>query len=124
VNGVYGQKFNGQGLFQWGATGLVIVPLGSDTQSFVENVSLGTGSLVVWNDSPAYGMDTLQAIRLDGQGNVTCGPVAVSSAPATKYGLSIDITQAHMTAVAWADNRIGNNSIYIQNIQPDCALGR
>lgn len=124
VNGVYGQKFNGQGVSEWGSTGLVLVPLGTDQQSFVENVPLGTGSLVLWVDAPGYGMGTMQAAKLDGKGNVMCGPVAVSSAPANKYGLSVDITNHNLTAVAWADDRIGNNSIYIQDVQPDCTLGR
>jgi hypothetical protein len=124
VFGVYGQKFNGEGVSQWGSTGLVIVPLGTDQQSFVENVALGSGSMVMWVDAPGYGEGTLQAARLDGKGNVVCGPVAVSSAPANKYGLSVGITNANLTAVAWADDRIGNNSIYIQNIHPDCSLGK
>jgi len=33
LNGVYGQKFNATGAPQWGADGLVIVPLGNDQQN-------------------------------------------------------------------------------------------
>ena len=123
TNGVSGQKFDGTGTSLWSSTGLVIVPLGSDTQTFVENVQIGTGALVFWVDSPAYGQDTMQAIKLDGSGNVICAQFPVSSAPASKYGLSDKIARSGLAAVAWADDRIGNNSIYIQNVNPNCTLG-
>ena len=123
VNGVYGQKFNGAGASEWSATGLVLIPLGSDTQTFVENVQIGTGAMVLWVDSPGYGLSTMQAAKLDGKGNVLCPPFAVSSAPANKYGLSVATARSGLTAVAWTDDRIGNNSIYIQNVNPNCSLG-
>ena len=87
-NGVYGQKFDGQGNSAWGATGLVLVPLGTDSQIFVENVQIGTGAMVFWVDSPAYGMATMQATRLGGNGSTVCAQFPVSSAPSNKYGLS------------------------------------
>ena len=52
-NGVSGQKFNAAGARQWTDTGLVIVPLGSDSQIWVENVQIGTGALVFWFDHRA-----------------------------------------------------------------------
>ena len=79
--------------------------------------------MVFWVDSSAYGQDTMQATRLDGNGTVICAQFPVSSAPATKYGLSDKIARSGLAAVAWADDRIGNNSIYIQNVNPDCTLG-
>jgi hypothetical protein len=123
VNGVYGQKFNGQGASQWSPTGVVLVPLGSDTQTFVETAQIGTGVMVLWVDSPGYGMSTMQAAKLDGNGKVLCAEFPVSSAPANKYGLSVATARSGLTAVAWTDDRIGNNSIYIQNVNSDCSLG-
>lgn len=124
VNGVYGQKFDGQGNSAWSPTGLVLVPLGSDSQTFVENVQTGTGALVFWVDSPGYGLSTMQATRLNGKGKVTCAQFPVSSAPANKYGLSDTTARSGMMAVAWADDRIGNNGIYIQNVNSNCSLGQ
>jgi hypothetical protein len=124
LNGVYGQKFDGQGHAQWGSTGLVIVPLGVNTQTFVESVPAGGGALLFWVDSPGYGMDTIQAIELNGHGNTVCPQFAISTAPATKFGLSVATAPSGLSAVAWADDRIGNNSIYIQNVNPDCSLGK
>jgi len=124
VNGVYGQKFDSQGNSVWSPTGLVLVPLGSDSQIFVENVQTGTGVMVFWVDSPAYGMSTMQATKLGGNGNTLCAQFPVSSAPANKYGLSYTTARSGMMAVAWADDRIGNNGIYIQNINANCTLGQ
>ncbi len=49
-NGVFAQKFDGKGNAQWTSTGLVIVPLGVNTQTFVESVQAGSGALIfkVW----------------------------------------------------------------------------
>ncbi len=123
-NGVAGQKFDGQGNSLWKPTGLVLIPLGTDTQTFVRNVQSGTGALVFWVDSPGYGMSTMQAAKLAGSGKVTCAPFAVSSAPSDKYGLSLNTAPSGLAAVAWTDDRIGNNAIYIQNVNPDCSLGQ
>jgi len=122
-NGVAGQKFDGQGNSLWKPTGLVLIPLGTDTQTFVKNVQVGNGPMVFWVDSPGYGMSFMQAAKLAGNGKVTCAPFSVSSAPANKYGLSLDTAPSGLSAVAWTDDRIGNNSIYIQNVNPDCSLG-
>ena len=101
----------------------MLIPLGTDTQTFVENVQSGTGALVLWVDSPGYGLSTMQGELLAGDGTTTCAPFAVSSAPADKYGLSVDMASSGLTAVAWTDDRIGNNAIYIQNVNADCTLG-
>ncbi len=53
LNGVYGQKFDPAGAAQWGANGLEIVPLGSDSQIFVTTVPSGTGALTFWKTSRA-----------------------------------------------------------------------
>ena len=122
-NGVYGQKFDGQGNSRWGATGVTLVALGTDTQTFVSNVQSGTGALVFWVDSPGYGMSTMRATKIESSGNTVCAPFPVSSVPSNKYGLSYATARSGLTAVAWADDRIGNNAIYIQNINANCTLG-
>ena len=123
-NGVYGQKLNGKGALEWGAAGLAIVPLGVDQQIFVESVQIDSGALVFWVDQAGYGDATIQAARLSGQGKLTCAQFPVSSVPANKARLAADITSAGLAAVAFEDDRIGNNAIYIQNVNPDCSLGQ
>ena len=124
TNGVSGQKFNSTGARQWGQTGLTIVPLGSASQIFVENVQVGTGALVFWVDQPSFTSSTIQATKLDGTGATVCAQFPVSTTPVTPFGLVAGITKSGIAALAWADSRIGNNAIYIQNVNPDCTLGQ
>jgi hypothetical protein len=128
-NGVYGQKFDGIGTRKWGDSGLVVVPLGADQQIFVQNVQIGAGALAFWVDQPALGSATIQATRLNRQGQVVCQqfPVSsppVSSLPGTTARLSTGMVSSGLAAVGWQDARRGNNSIYIQNVNRDCSLGQ
>jgi len=122
-NGVSGQKFNSAGARQWTDTGVVIVPLGPDTQTWVENVQIGSGALVFWVDSPGFGQGTMYAAKLDGAGNFLCSQFGVSTASADKFRLSAGIASSGLSAVAWEDDRNGENDIYIQNVNADCTLG-
>jgi hypothetical protein len=123
LNGVYGQKFNTAGAAEWGADGLVIVPLGSDQQIFVQTVPVGTGALVFWVDQQSFGSSTLQAARLDDSGATVCPQFPVSSVLSDKSRLVAAISASGTAAVAFEDDRVGNNGIYIQNVNPDCSLG-
>lgn len=122
-NGVYGQKFNSTGVQQWGTGGLPIVPLGTDQQIFVQTVQIGTGALTFWVDQQSYGSATIQAIRLAGNGSTICPQFPVSSVLSNKSRLAAAISVEEVAAVAFEDDRIGNNGIYIQNVNPNCSLG-
>jgi hypothetical protein len=122
-NGVSGQKFNSAGAPQWGADGLTIIPLGTDQQFFIETVPVGSGALTFWVDQQSFGSATLQAIELDGSGATVCPQFPVSSVPSNKSRPVAAINSAGMTAIAFEDDRIGNNGIYIQNVNPNCSLG-
>ncbi len=123
LNGVSGQKFNSAGARQWTDNGLTIVPLGSDSQIFVQNVQIGTGALVFWFDQPGFGSGTIQAIKLDGTGSTVCTQFPVSSASSNKGRLAAGIASSGLAALTWEDQRNGENDIYIQNVNPDCTLG-
>jgi hypothetical protein len=124
TNGVSGQKFDGTGTRKWGSTGKTIVPLGSDSQIFVQNVQIGSGALVFWVDQPSFTSSTIQATRVNGSGATVCAQFTVSTTPVTPFGLVAGINDANIAALTWADSRIGNNGIYIQNVNPDCTLGQ
>jgi len=123
-NGVYGQKFDSTGTAQWGSDGLVIVPLGSDSQIFVSTVPSGTGALTFWVDQPSFGSGTIEAIKLDAGGATVCPQFAVSSVSSDKSRLVAAQSTGGITALAFEDDRIGNNGIYIQNVNADCSLGK
>jgi hypothetical protein len=124
LNGVYAQKFNSKGARLWGQTGLAIVPLGTDSQIFVESVQIASGALVFWVDQTLSGTGTIQATRLNDRGQVVCAQFPISTTPASRFGLVAGIAPSELSALAWADNRIGNNAIYIQNVNRDCSLGQ
>ncbi len=122
--GVSGQKFDSAGAPQWGANGRIIVPLGNDAQIFVTTVPRASGALTFWVDQPAYGAATMQAIALNGNGAAICPQFPVSTTPSNKGGLRAAVSSTGITAVAFSDDRIGNNGIYIQNVNRDCSLGK
>ena len=121
--GVWGQKFNSAGTRQWSDAGLVIKPLSSNSEDWVENVQTGTGALVYWVDSPGFGSGTIQAIKLDGNGATVCPQFPVSTTSANKSRLSAGIAPSGLSALAWEDDRNGENDIFAQNVNPDCTLG-
>jgi hypothetical protein len=123
LNGVYGQKFDSTGAQQWGLDGLVIVPLGSDEQLFVQSVQTGTGAQVFWVDEPNFDQDTMNSVRLDGSGNQVCPQFPVSSVVSGKSRLAAGIGPSGLSAIVWQDDRTGNNNIYLQNVNNDCSLG-
>jgi len=124
LKGVSGQKFNSSGARQWGDSGIALVPLGTDQQIFVQTVQIGTGALVYWVDEVSFGSDTIQAARLDGQGTAVCPQFPVSSLPSSKSRLFAAIAPSALSAGVFEDDRIGNNGIYIQNVNQDCTLGQ
>lgn len=124
LNGVYGQKFNSAGSPQWGADGLSIVPLGADQQIFVQTVPIGSGALIFWVDQQGFGSSTIQAARIAGNGSIGCPQFPVSSFPSNKSRLAAAISPSGVAALAFEDDRIGNNGIYIQNVNPNCSLGQ
>lgn len=123
-NGIYAQKFDPAGARQWGDTGLVIVPLGTDSQIFTQTVQIGTGALAFWFDQPGFGSGTIQAVKLDATGSFVCPQFPVSTASADKSRLFAGIASSGLAALAWEDDRNGENDIFIQNVNPDCSLGQ
>ncbi len=123
MSGVSGQKFNSAGARQWGDSGLTIAPMNDNTRDFITNVQIGTGALVFWNDSPGFGSGTIQATKLDGTGATVCAQFGVSTASSDKARLAAGLASSGLAALAWEDDRNGENDIYVQNVNPDCTLG-
>jgi len=75
-------------------------------------------------DMQSYGSSTIQATRLNDAGATVCAQFPVSSLPSDKSRLAAAIAPRSIAAVAFEDDRTGNNGIYIQNVNPDCSLGQ
>ena len=124
-NGIYAQKFGPTGARRWGQTGLVVVPLGTDSEILPSNVQVGSGALGFWIDMKGFGNASIQAARLEDDGQVKCAQFPVSTAMSNKGRPVADIvTATGLAAIAFEDDRIGNNGIYIQNVNRDCSLGQ
>jgi hypothetical protein len=125
VYGISAQKFDSKGARRWGQTGLVIVPLGADSQILPSNVQVGAGALVFWIDQQVTGKGTLQTVRLEDSGKVKCTQFPVATAQSAKGRPAADIvTASGLAALAFEDDRLGSNGIYIQNVNRDCSLGQ
>jgi hypothetical protein len=125
VNGIYAQKFGPKGGRRWGQTGLVIVPLGADSEILPSNVQVGDGALMFWIDVKSFGNASIQAARLQDSGELKCAQFPVSTAMSNKGRPAAGIvTATGLAAIAFEDDRIGNNGIYIQNVNRDCSLGQ
>ncbi len=124
MNGISAQKFGPTGIRRWGPTGKVIVPLGSDSQISPTNVQVGAGMLAFWIDMANFGNATIQATRLTVDGSVKCAQFPVSTAMSNKGRPVGGIVPAtSLSALAFEDDRLGSNGIYIQNVNNDCSLG-
>jgi hypothetical protein len=124
LNGIYAQKFGPKGGRLWGQTGLVIVPLGADQEILPTNVQIGSGALAFWIDMVGYGNASIQATRLMGNGQVKCAQFPVSTPESNKGRPVADIVRATgLSAIAFEDDRLGSNGIYIQNVNGNCSLG-
>src|SRR5579863_7278488 len=124
-SGIYAQKFNSNGGRRWGQTGLVIVPLGTDALILPSNVQVGDGMLAFWIDQQVTGNGTMQAERLEKSGKAKCAQFPVATAMSGKdRPVAGIVTATDLSAIAFEDNRLGSNGIYIQNVNRDCSLGQ
>ena len=126
LNGIYAQKFDGKGARKWGQTGLVVAPLGADQQIFARTVQIHDGALAFWVDQQSFGSATIQAARLGRNGKFVCPQFSVSTVQSNKGRPAVDIIPPTtlLSAIAFEDDRLGSNGIYIQNVNRDCSLGQ
>jgi hypothetical protein len=125
LNGIYAQKFGPKGGRRWGQNGRTLVPLGTDSQILPRTVQVDDDVLAFWIDMQTFGNATIQAERLEDSGKVRCAQFPVSTATSNKGRPAADIvTASGLAAIAFEDDRVGNNGIFIQNVNRDCSLGQ
>ena len=120
---ISGRSSTPAGARQWGDGGLPIVPLGTDSQDFARPRA-----------NRHWRFDLLGSIRRasaqaqsrrsssTAAGNFVCPQFPVSTASADNR-LWAGIASSGLAALAWEDDRNGENDIFIQNVNPDCSLG-
>jgi len=123
--GVYGQKYDGTGVRQWGNTGAVLVPVGATERGQVRNLQLGDGAVVLYVEGPAFGSQQVLATRLDGSAAPVWGvpTTVVSSAASGKSRLAVALNGDDMVQAAWIDTRNDAGDVYAQNVNDDGTLG-
>jgi len=122
-SGVYGQRFDAAGVRQWGPTGAIVVPVGASSRTQVSTLRAAGRNLVVWDDSPAFGNDTLLAARVDDAGLLVQGPFAVASTPSSKSRLAAAASLSSHAMLVWQDDRSDPSDLLGQNVNVDGTLG-
>lgn len=123
--GLYGQKLDAAGNRQWGATGKVLLPLGSTELTQVRALPSGNGAVVAWVETLAVSNQPIRASRLDGNGNAVWSPGTVSlktSATGTSR-LAAASSAAGFGLFAWSDGDFGDLDVLAQNLNSDGSLG-
>lgn len=122
--GISAQKFDGAGVVQWGATGLVVQPFTSAAVINVTSAFTAEGPLVVWSSEATFAQDTIMGAKVDSSGTIICPPFAVSSILSSKSRLDLTLAANGQALAVWSDSRADGGDIYAQNIKSDCSLGR
>jgi hypothetical protein len=122
-SGVYGQKFDAAGARQWGSSGSMVVPVGTDSNTWVKCLTEGTGAFVFWFQAPGMGSDVLHGARLNGAGVIDISVFDVSSTPSDKGRLAGATSTAGFKVLAWQDGRNDGGDILAQNVNSDGTLG-
>jgi len=116
------QKFNADGSFAFGDTGVTIIP--SDTgnvPSFVQCVAVGDGGCMVFGQDSRNQAGTVHVIfgaRVDGEGTVNWTNLPSSTVEA-KARLASGWSTSGFAVVAFG----GSANIYAQNVNPDGSFG-
>jgi hypothetical protein len=122
-SGVYGQKFDATGNRQWGSSGSVVVPVGSDENTQIRCLTEGTGAFVFWVQASGVGVDRLYGARLGNGGVIDIPIFDVGSTPSDKSRLATGRSTLGCAILAWQDDRNDAGDIIAQNVNADGTLG-
>jgi hypothetical protein len=126
---IYGQRLNADGSRAWGDAGIALTPFDTEIEEFIRSAPVecgAAGAIVTWKDTqPATINSTVQAIRVDGDGDVvwTTSPLIVSSVLSSKGRFPIATLPDSSSVLLWSDNRTDANDLYAMKINTDGTLG-
>jgi hypothetical protein len=124
-SGIQANRISSDGTRVWGSTGTQIAPVSSGTSLLdlhaVQVGSLATGS---WIKSPTLGSEQVQAAAVHADGSMAWGiaPVVASNAASDKTDMT-SCSGNGMLITCWADDRMGPDKLYAQNINENGTLG-
>lgn len=121
--GLSGQKFDNNGMPQWGPDGVTSIPLGNTEIRNVRTVANGSGAYVFWTESTGPGTQVMRGRHVDGASVTDIGPYPVASLPSGKSRPSAALGTSGHALLAWSDARSDAGDILIQNINIDGSLG-
>ncbi len=119
------QKFSSTGVQQWGSTGLLIQPLGTNQVQTYVVATRDTNVIGYFNQDAGSGNSLAKAFRLGKSGGYIWSGniITASSISSSKIRLNASLYQATgMSVLAWEDMRNGGG-IYAQNINFDGTFG-
>lgn len=122
--GLSGQRIDAGGNRLWGASGLVVVPLGSEDISQIETNLLGGQPVVAWATEEAFDDQPIRAERFDAAGTPVWSPAVVTVKSADSQTSRLAGTRAADGSLvfAWTDDATLRD-LKAQNLHPNGKLG-
>lgn len=126
---VYAQKLNLDGTRAWGDAGIALTPFDTEIEEFIRSAPVecgAAGAIVTFKDTlPATINSTVQAIRIDGDGDVVwaTSPLVVSSVLSSKGRFPISSHADGSSVLLWSDDRSDSGDLYAMKINPNGTLG-
>ncbi len=123
LDGVYGQLLSVTGAALWGAEGTVVAPLAATELGLVRSSADTNGGMVFWSSATGPLTETLSGAHVDGLGVLDVATFDVSTVTSAKGRLAVTTNTGGDRVLAWADDRVDDGDIYMQNVRPDGSLG-
>ncbi|UCD76006.1 MAG: hypothetical protein JSV91_03605 [Phycisphaerales bacterium] len=121
--GLYGQKLSEDGTRQWTDEGRAILPLGDTDVSQIRTLPTQDGAMVFFCAAPPSDEYSVQAVRVDGEGQIAWDDGFVMLADRASHRLRAVMSAYDIALLAWAGAVTGDQDIIAQNVHGDGTLG-
>lgn len=120
-SGIYGQKFDLNGLRQWTDDGLSLVALDGNSRSFIQASLINDQTMLSWISSAGFNNDVIEGTQINADGQFTWTPavVTLNSNTAGDARLAGTASSEGFGIYAWTEN----TDVKAQNLNPDGSLG-
>jgi hypothetical protein len=123
--GIDGQKINSAGALQWGASGMIFIPLSTTNVYPYEARNSPTDVVLFYEEYTNAINGLIKAMRIAPDGAFLWTPAqkTMCSVVSQKVHPVVNEFGNNQWIASWEDNRNGNSDIYAQNIQLNGDLG-